>query len=205
VNSSQNSPGDEEAGEEDEGQEGGKLPLAPNRPPSEPPFRHPKNRSTPLRAFRSALRRRNARFPPRIPFPRRGFFGMPARIPRRRDPSRIAFASSAASAYTPFGRLRARPLPLFFTRRPPSASSNRRQSCSSSGPTAILKGSPSSFTQTRAFVPFRFFMPIHSYTFPPFFASTSVESTATASTFPFPSVSPQSRRACRIWRQIPFS
>jgi hypothetical protein len=29
--------------------------------------------STRLRAFRSALRRRSARFPPRIPFPRRGF------------------------------------------------------------------------------------------------------------------------------------
>jgi hypothetical protein len=52
-----------------------------------PPFSHPKNRSTRLRAFRSALRRRNARFPPRVPFPRRGFFGMPARIPRRRSPS----------------------------------------------------------------------------------------------------------------------
>jgi hypothetical protein len=58
-----------------------------------PPFRHPKNRSTLLRAFRSAFRRRNARFPPRVRFPRRGFFGMPARIPRRRNPSRIAFAS----------------------------------------------------------------------------------------------------------------
>jgi hypothetical protein len=58
-----------------------------------PPFSHPKNRSTLLRAFRSAFRRRNVRFPPRVPFPRRGFFGMPARIPRRRNPSRIAFAS----------------------------------------------------------------------------------------------------------------
>jgi len=66
-----------------------------------PPFRHPKNRSTRLRAFRSAFRRRNARFPPRVRFPRRGFFGMPARIPRRRNPSRIAFASSAASAPAP--------------------------------------------------------------------------------------------------------
>jgi hypothetical protein len=120
-----------------------------------PPFRHPKNRSTLLRAFR----RRNARFPPRIPFPRRGFFGMPARIPRRRNPSRIAFASSAASAYTPFGRVRARPLPLFFTRRPPSASSNRRQSCSFPGPTTTFKGSPSSFTKTCTLVPFRFLCP----------------------------------------------
>jgi hypothetical protein len=123
------------------------------------PFRHPKNRSTRLRAFRSAFRRRNARFPPRVPFPRRGFFGRPARIPRRRNPSRIAFASSAASAYTPFGRVRARPLPLFFTRKPPSASSNRRQSCSFPGPTTTLKGSPSSFTKTCTFVPFRFLCP----------------------------------------------
>jgi hypothetical protein len=124
-----------------------------------PPFRHPKNRSTRLRAFRSALRRRNARFPPRVRFPRRGFFGMPARIPRRRNPSRIAFASYAASAYITFGRVRARPLPLRFTRRPPSASSNRRQSRSFPGPTTTLKGSPSSFTQTRALAPFRFLCP----------------------------------------------
>jgi len=40
-NSAQNSPGDEEAGEEDEGQEGGKPPFGPNRPPSEPPFPPP--------------------------------------------------------------------------------------------------------------------------------------------------------------------
>ena len=38
VNSSQNSPCDEEADKEDEGQEGGKPPFVPNRPPSEPPF-----------------------------------------------------------------------------------------------------------------------------------------------------------------------
>jgi len=48
-------------------------------------------------------------------------------------------------------------------------------------------------------------MPIDSYPFPPFFASTRVESTATASTFPFPSVYPQSTRAYRILGQTPFS
>jgi hypothetical protein len=48
-------------------------------------------------------------------------------------------------------------------------------------------------------------MPIDSYTFPPFFASTRVESMATASTFPFPSVYPQSGRACGIFPQTPFS
>jgi hypothetical protein len=112
-----------------------------------PPFRHPKNRSTRLRAFRSAFRRRNACFPPRV------------RFPRRRNPSRIAFTSSAASASTTFGRVRARPLPPFFTRRPPSTSSNRRQSCSSPGPTTTLKGSPSSFAQTCTLVPFRLLCP----------------------------------------------
>jgi len=112
-----------------------------------PPFRHPKNRSTRLRAFRSAFRRQNARFPPRV------------RFPRRRNPSRIAFASSAVSASTPFGRLRARPLPRRFTRRPPSTSSNRRPSCSFPGPTTTRKGSPSAFAQTRAFVPFRLLCP----------------------------------------------
>jgi hypothetical protein len=48
MSSSQNSPGDEEAGEEDEGQEGGEPPFVLNGPPSEPPFCHPKNRSTRL-------------------------------------------------------------------------------------------------------------------------------------------------------------
>jgi hypothetical protein len=83
--------------------------LAPLRPPEaqtgrprvddrtvhlrNPPFRHPKKRSTRLRALRSAFRRRKARFPPWVRFPRRGFFGMSARIPRRRNPSRIPFAS----------------------------------------------------------------------------------------------------------------
>jgi hypothetical protein len=130
---------------------------------------------------------------------------MPARIPRRRNPSRIAFASYAASAYITFGRVRARPLPLFFTRKPPSTSSQ---------PTTIVR-IPRSHHHTQRkpifihpnarFRPFSLLMPIDSYTFPPFFASTSVESTATASTFPFPSVYPQSRRACRIWCQTPFS
>jgi hypothetical protein len=69
VNSSQNSPGDEEAGEEDEGQEDGQPPLVPNRPPSEPPFRHPKNRSTRLRAFRSASDAGTPAFPLGFPSP----------------------------------------------------------------------------------------------------------------------------------------
>jgi hypothetical protein len=38
-------------------------------------------------------------------------------------------------------------------------------------------------------------MPIDPYPFPPFFASIRVESIATSSTFTFPIVSPQSRRA----------
>jgi hypothetical protein len=116
----------------------------------------------------------------------------------------------------------------------PRASSSRRRSCAFPGPTTTLKGSPSSFTQTRALVPFRLLCPsiptpspgvsqnrrttarscpttrrgptkLGHTPFPPFFASTRVESIATASTFTFPSVSPQSRRAGRIWCQTPFS
>jgi hypothetical protein len=41
LNSSQNSPGDEEAGEEDGGQEGGEPPFMPNDQPSELPFPPP--------------------------------------------------------------------------------------------------------------------------------------------------------------------
>jgi hypothetical protein len=154
VNSSQNSPCDEEADKEDEGQEGGKPPFVPNRPPSEPPF--PPSEEPLHNGFEPSDRPFDAGTPA---FPRRGFFGMPARIPRRRNPSRIAFASYAASAYTTFGRVRPRPLPLFFTRKPSSTASNRRRSCSFPGPTTTLKGSPSSFTQTRIFVPFRLLCP----------------------------------------------
>jgi hypothetical protein len=67
------------------------------------------------------------------------------------------------------------------------------------------QGKPIFIHPNARFRPFSLLMPIYSYPFPPFFASTRVESTATASTFAFPSVSPQSRRACRIWRQTPFS
>ena len=49
-NSSQNSPVDQEACEEDEGQEGGKPPFVPNGPPSEPPFPPPEE---PLRTASS--------------------------------------------------------------------------------------------------------------------------------------------------------
>jgi hypothetical protein len=67
------------------------------------------------------------------------------------------------------------------------------------------QGKPIFIHPNARFRPFSLLMPIDSYTFPPFFASTRVESIATASTFTFPSVYPQSRRACRIWCQIPFS
>jgi hypothetical protein len=79
-------------------------------------------------------------------------------------------------------------------------------------PTAIVliprphhrtQGKPIFIHQNVHFGPFPLLMPIDSYPFPPFFASTRVESTAAA--FTFPSVYPQSRRACRIWCQTPFS
>jgi hypothetical protein len=67
------------------------------------------------------------------------------------------------------------------------------------------QGKPIFIHPNARFRPFSLLMPIYSYPFPPFFASTRVGSTATASTFPFPSVYPQSGRACRIWCQTPFS
>ena len=67
------------------------------------------------------------------------------------------------------------------------------------------QGKPIFIHPNARFRPFPLLMPIDSYTFPPFFASTRVESIATASTFAFPSVYPQSRRAGRIFCQIPFS
>jgi hypothetical protein len=67
------------------------------------------------------------------------------------------------------------------------------------------QGKPIFIHPNARFRPFSFLMPIYSYPFPPFFASTRVESTATASTFAFPSVYPQSGRACRILCQTPFS
>ena len=146
-NSAQNSPGDEEAGEEDEGQEGGKPPFGPNRPPSEPPFpppEEPRHTASSLPMPERLLSPSGSLPPPRILRNAR-----PNPSPPQPLPNRLRIIR----------RIRARPLLLFFTRRPPSASSNRRQSCSFPGPTTTLKGSPSSFAQTRAFVPFRFLCP----------------------------------------------
>jgi hypothetical protein len=81
----------------------------------------------------------------------------------------------------------------------------RPLSPSDSLPPPRILGKPIFIHPNARFRPFPPIMPIYSYPFPPFFASTRVESTATASTFAFPSVYPQSRRAGRIWRQIPFS
>jgi hypothetical protein len=167
-----------------------------------PPFSHPKNRSTRLRAFRSAFRRRNARFPPRVPFPRRGFFG-PNPPPSQPLPNRLRIIGRIR-----IHDLRPRPCP------PPPALLHSQAPQHLLKPTTIVliprshhytQGKPIFIHQNVHFRPFSLLMPIYSYTFPPFFASTSVESTATASTFTFPSVYPQSRRACRIFCQTPFS
>jgi hypothetical protein len=83
---------------------------------------------------------------------------MPARIPAAATPPESP-SHHRPHPHPPLRRLRARPLPPFFTRKPPSASSNRRRSCSFPGPTTTLKGSPSSFAKTRALVPFRFLCP----------------------------------------------
>jgi hypothetical protein len=57
------------------------------------------------------------------------------------------------------------------------------------------QGKPIFIHPNARFGPFSLLMPIYSYPFPPFFASTCT----------FPGVSPQPRRACRILCQIPFS
>ncbi len=188
-NSSQNSPGDEEAGEEDEGQEGGKPPFVPNRPPSEPPFPPPEepfHAASSLPTPERPLSPSGSLPPPPQPLPNR--LGIIRRI--RIHP------------------LRPRPRP------PPPALLHPQAPQHLLKPTTIVliprphhhpQGKPIFIHQNAPFRPFSLLMPIDSYTFPPFFASTSVESIATASTFTFPSVYPQSRRACRIFCQIPFS
>jgi len=204
-NSSQNSPGDEEAGEEDEGQEGGKPPFVPNRQPSEPPFQPSEE---PLHAASSLpiglptperpLSPSGSLPPPRILRNARPNPPPPQPLPNRlRIISRIRIHD-----------LRPRPCP------PPPALLHPQAPQHLLKPTTIVliprphhhtQGKPIFIHQNVHFGPFSLLMPIDSYTFPPFFASTSVESTATASTFTFPSVYPQSRRACRIWCQTPFS
>jgi len=128
-----------------------------------PPFSHPKNRSTRLRAFRSAFRIYPLRPRPCPP---------PPALLHPQAPQRLL-----------------QPTTIVLIPRPHHHT----------------QGKPIFIHQNARFGPFSLLMPIDSYPFPPFFASTRVESTATASTFTFPSVYPQSRRACRIWRQTPFS
>jgi hypothetical protein len=192
-NSSQNYPGDEEAGEEDEGQEGGKPPFVPNRQPSEPPFQPPEE---PFHAASS--------LPIGLPTPERPLSPSGSLPPPPQPlPNRLRI----------IGRIRIhdlRPRP----RPPPPALLHPQAPQHLLQPTTIVliprphhhpQGKPIFIHPNAHFRPFPLLMPIDSYPFPPFFASTRVESIATASTFPFPSVYPQSRRACRIWCQIPFS
>jgi len=191
VNSSQNSPGDEEAGEEDEGQEGGKPPFVPNRPPSEPPF--PPSEE-PFHAASS--------LPIGLPTPERLLSPSGSLPPPPQPlPNRLHIIRR-------IHHLRPRPRP------PPPALLHPQAPQHLLKPTTIVliprphhhtQGKPIFIHQNVHFGPLSLLMPIDSYTFPPFFASTRVESTATASTFTFPSVYPQSRRACRIWCQTPFS
>ena len=193
MNSSQNSPGDEEAGKEDEGQEGGEPPLVPNRPPSEPSF--PPSEG-PLHAASS--------LPIGLPTPERPLSPSGSLPPPPQPlPNRLRIIRRIR-----IYPLRPRPRP------PPPALLHPQAPQHLLKPTTIVliprshhytQGKPIFIHQNVRFRPFSLLMPIDSYPFPPFFASTSVESTATASTFTFPSVYPQSRRACRIFCQTPFS
>jgi hypothetical protein len=205
VNSSQNSPGDEEADKEDEGQEGGKPPFVPNRPPSESPF--PPSEE-PLHAASSPLIG--------LPTPERPLSPSgslpPPRILRNAGPNPLP-PQPLPNRLRIIRRIRIyhlRPPP----RPPPPALLHPQAPQHLLKPTTIVliprphhhtQGKPIFIHPNARFGPFSLLMPIDSYTFPPFFASTRVESTATASTFTFPSVSPQSRRACRILCQTPFS
>jgi hypothetical protein len=204
-NSSQNSPGDEEAGEEDEGQEDGQPPFVPNRQPSEPPFQPPEEPfhaasslpiglSTPERPLSLSgslpppriLRNAGPNPPPPQPLPNRlriiGRIRIHDLRPRPRPPPPALLHSQAPQRLLKLTTIVLIPRSHHDTQRKPIF-----------------------IHQNVHFGPFSLLMPIYSYPFPPFFASTRVESTATASTFTFPSVYPQSRRACRIWCQTPFS
>jgi hypothetical protein len=205
VNSSQNSPGDEEADKEDEGQEGGKPPFVPNRQPSEPPFQPPEE---PFHAASS--------LPIGLPTPERPLSPSdslpPPRILRKAGPNPLP-PQPLPNRFRIIGRIRIYPLRP-RPRPPPPALLHPQAPQHLLQPTTIVliprphhhtQGKPIFIHPNARFRPFSLLMPIDSYPFPPFFASTSVESTATASTFTFPSVYPQSRRACRILCQIPFS
>jgi hypothetical protein len=205
MNSSQNSPGDEEAGEEDEGQEGGKPPFVPNRQPSEPPFQPSEE---PLHAASSppiGLPTPECLLSPSGSLP-------PPRILRNARPNPSP-PQPLPNHLRIIGRIRIYPLrppPC----PPPPALLHPQAPQRLLKPMAVVliprphhhtQGKPIFIHPNARFRHFSLLMPIDSYPFPPFFASTSVESTATASTFTFPSVYPQSRRACRIFCQIPFS
>jgi len=201
VNSSQNSPGDEEADKEDEGQEGGKVPLVPNGPPSEPSFQPSEE---PLHTASSLPTPERSPSPSgSLPPPRILRKARPNHPPPQPLPNRLRIISRIRIYH-----LRPRPCP------PPPALLHPQAPQHLLQPTAIVliprphhhtQGKPIFIHPNARFGPFSPLMPIDPYPFPPFFTSTSVESTATASTFTFPSVYPQSRRACRILCQTPFS
>jgi hypothetical protein len=205
MNSSQNSPGDEEAGEEDEGQEGGKPPFVPNRQPSEPPFQPPEEPFHAASSLPIGLSTPERPLSPSgsLPPPRILRNARPNPPPPQPLPNRLRI----------IGRIRIhdlRPRP----RPPPPALLHPQAPQHLLKPTTIVliprshhhtQRKPIFIHQNVHFRPFSLLMPIDSYPFPPFFASTRVESTATASTFTFPSVYPQSRRAGRIFPQTPFS
>jgi hypothetical protein len=204
-NSSQNSPSDEEAGEKDEGQEDGQPPFVPNRQPSESPFQPSEE---PLHAASS--------LPIGLPTPERPLSPSGSLPPPRI--LRNAGSNPPPSQPLP-NRLRIirriRLYPLRPPPRPPPPALLHPQALQHllQPTTIVLIPRPHHHTQRKPifihqnvhFGSFPLLMPVDPYPFPPFFASTSVESTATASTFTFPSVYPQSRRAGRIWCQIPFS
>jgi len=110
---------------------------------------------------------------------------MPARIPRCRNPSRIAFASYAASIYTTFGRVRSRPLPPCFTRKPPAPPPTcGGRAHSPAPPLRLMEALPDSSKRAPLALSASYahrFLPL-----PPFFASICVESMAISSTHTLP-------------------
>ena len=188
--SKQNSPDDEEATEEDEALEDGESPFVPDGQPSDPSLQPPEE---PLHAASS----------PPIGLPMEGRAPSPSADPSAGRPQSPATASSAASPPTTLGRVRARPLPPFFTRKPPSTSSNWRRSCAFPGPTApFLEALPDSLK--RPFCPFPFLCP--SIPIPsPLFRLHERGIDGHLLHPHLPHRIPPPRRAWRICCQIPFS
>ena len=205
LNSSQNSPSNEEAGKVDEAlKRGEKSLVSEGKPPkpSLPPRQEPRH-APPDRGIRFFIEAARPPLPGLLPPPRvlPDAGANPPSPPSRPDRLRI-IGPLPIDPPGPPPRPPPPPLPkphpfpqslqlltIMFIPRPPFHAQRK----------------PSSIHHNMPFRPFPSRRSLSPHRFPPFFASIIVESTPTSSTATFPSASPPSKSARKIFSPTPFS